>query len=230
MKKKETVDERKVQDEIQGHSHRLRRRTFGAPYVLLIFSLSHACQCGSLCLEHLQFRLLCSLVVIVIDVCAISVTVTCFETLCERETPRVPKHYAKRTHVKCSLLIIGLTSDQAESIEALGNYIWEEKLRVLEVAITLHLARSFYLFLTFAFLRGEWAILDVAAGFVPAFEKIGKTCHVYLTRVHITLLHNVLNADGVQAVAQFSRVLHSTPLFVITLLCFSAQLCLLQQI
>ncbi len=174
--------------------------------------------------------MLCSFVVIVIDVCAISVTVTCFETLCERETPRVPKHYAKCTHVKCSLLMIGFTSDQAESIEALGKYIWEEKLRVVELAITLRLARSFFFFLTFAFLRGEGAILDVAAGFVPAFEKIGKTCHVYLTRVHITLLHNVLNADGVQAVAQFSRVLHTTPLFVITLLCFSAKLCLLPQI
>lgn len=113
-------------------------------YALLIFSLSHACQCGSLCLEHLQLRLLCSLVVIVIDVCAISVTVTCFETLCERETPRVPKHYAKFTYVKCSLLMIDLTSDQAESIEALGKYIWEEKLRVLELAITFHLARSFF--------------------------------------------------------------------------------------
>lgn len=43
-------------------------------------------------------------------------------------------------------------------------------------------------------------------GFVPAFEKIGKTCHIYLTPVHFILLHNVLNSDGVQAIAQFSKV------------------------
>ncbi|KAJ7300056.1 hypothetical protein O6H91_Y083800 [Diphasiastrum complanatum] len=41
--------------------------------------------------------------------------------------------------------------------------------------------------------------------FVPAFEKIGKTCHIYLTRDHVILLHNVLNADGVQAIAQFNK-------------------------
>jgi HUS1 checkpoint protein len=76
----------------------------------------------------------------------------------------------------------------------------------------------------------DYGVALLERRFVPAFEKIGKTCHVYLTRVHITLLHNVLNADGVQAVAQFSRVLHTTPLFVITLLCFSAKLCLLPQI
>ncbi len=54
------------------------------------------------------------------------------------------KTFAKCTHVKCSLLMIGLTSDQTESIEALGKYIWEEKLRVLELAITLHLAKSLF--------------------------------------------------------------------------------------
>ncbi|KAH9327646.1 hypothetical protein KI387_007824, partial [Taxus chinensis] len=41
--------------------------------------------------------------------------------------------------------------------------------------------------------------------FVPAFEKIGKTCHMYLTKDHFILLHNVLNADGVQAIAQFKK-------------------------
>ncbi|KAH8935114.1 hypothetical protein BDL97_17G012600 [Sphagnum fallax] len=51
----------------------------------------------------------------------------------------------------------------------------------------------------------DYGVALLERRFVPAFEKIGKTCHVYLTRVHITLLHNVLNADGVQAVAQFSR-------------------------
>lgn len=46
----------------------------------------------------------------------------------------------------------------------------------------------------------------VVAGFLPAFEKIGKTCHIYLTPVHLIILHNVLNSDGVQAIAQFSKV------------------------
>eukprot|EP00252_Welwitschia_mirabilis_P004535 TRINITY_DN14864_c0_g1_i2.p1 TRINITY_DN14864_c0_g1~~TRINITY_DN14864_c0_g1_i2.p1 ORF type:complete len:230 (+),score=43.43 TRINITY_DN14864_c0_g1_i2:108-797(+) len=41
--------------------------------------------------------------------------------------------------------------------------------------------------------------------FVPAFEKIGKICHVYLTREHFILLQNVLNADGVQAFAQINQ-------------------------
>lgn len=41
--------------------------------------------------------------------------------------------------------------------------------------------------------------------FVPAFEKIGRVCHLYLTRDHVILLHNVLNADGVQAIAQFKK-------------------------
>lgn len=44
------------------------------------------------------------------------------------------------------------------------------------------------------------------AGFVPAFEKIGKTCHMYFTKQHLIMLHNVLNADGVQAIAQFTKV------------------------
>ncbi|EFJ20497.1 hypothetical protein SELMODRAFT_108915 [Selaginella moellendorffii] len=43
--------------------------------------------------------------------------------------------------------------------------------------------------------------------FVPAFEKIGKTCYVYLTRTHVTLMHNAVNADGVQAIAQFKEAL-----------------------
>lgn len=48
--------------------------------------------------------------------------------------------------------------------------------------------------------------ISVCAGFVPAFEKIGKNCHVYLTRDHVILLHNVLNSDGVQAIAQLAKV------------------------
>ncbi|KAH7289856.1 hypothetical protein KP509_30G021700 [Ceratopteris richardii] len=41
--------------------------------------------------------------------------------------------------------------------------------------------------------------------FIPAFEKIGKSCHLYLTPEHVILLHNVLNSNGVQAVAQFKK-------------------------
>jgi hypothetical protein len=43
-------------------------------------------------------------------------------------------------------------------------------------------------------------------GFLPAFEKIGKICHLFLTPDHVILLHNVLNSNGVQAVAQFKKV------------------------
>ncbi|GAB2282464.1 hypothetical protein Dimus_017007 [Dionaea muscipula] len=40
--------------------------------------------------------------------------------------------------------------------------------------------------------------------FVPALEKMGKICHVYLTRDHAFFLHNLLlSSDGVQCVAQF---------------------------
>ncbi|GFP92020.1 checkpoint protein hus1 [Phtheirospermum japonicum] len=38
---------------------------------------------------------------------------------------------------------------------------------------------------------------------LPALDKIGKACHLYLTRDHAFFLHNLLNADGVQSIAQF---------------------------
>ncbi|CAI5529044.1 unnamed protein product [Closterium sp. Naga37s-1] len=44
---------------------------------------------------------------------------------------------------------------------------------------------------------------DSCASFLPAFERIGRVCHVYLTPSDVFLLHNVLSADGVQAIAQF---------------------------
>lgn len=53
--------------------------------------------------------------------------------------------------------------------------------------------------------ESRFFLMMYCSGFVPAFEKIGKTCHIYLTPVHFILLHNVLNADGVQAIAQFSK-------------------------
>ena len=43
-------------------------------------------------------------------------------------------------------------------------------------------------------------------GFLPAFEKVGKICHLFLTPDYAILLHNVLNSNGVQAVAQFKKV------------------------
>eukprot|EP00897_Mesotaenium_endlicherianum_P005618 jgi/Mesen1/5084/ME000252S04193 len=45
----------------------------------------------------------------------------------------------------------------------------------------------------------------MTTGFLPAFEKIGKKAHVYLTRDDIMFMHNVLHADGVQAIAQFPK-------------------------
>ncbi|KAI6672007.1 hypothetical protein NL676_006892 [Syzygium grande] len=39
--------------------------------------------------------------------------------------------------------------------------------------------------------------------FLPALDKIDRTCHLYLTRDHAVFLHNLLNGDGLQSVAQF---------------------------
>ncbi|GJP36391.1 hypothetical protein CLOM_g20903 [Closterium sp. NIES-68] len=39
--------------------------------------------------------------------------------------------------------------------------------------------------------------------FLPAFERIGKLCHLYLTPSDLFLMHHMLSADGVQAIAQF---------------------------
>lgn len=39
--------------------------------------------------------------------------------------------------------------------------------------------------------------------FLPALDKIDRTCHLYLTRDHAAFLHNLLNGDGLQSVAQF---------------------------
>ncbi|KAJ1398747.1 Checkpoint protein Hus1/Mec3 [Sesbania bispinosa] len=40
---------------------------------------------------------------------------------------------------------------------------------------------------------------------IPALEKMGKVCHLYLTRDHAIFLHNLLNGDGIQSVAQFRK-------------------------
>ncbi|CAM8941698.1 unnamed protein product [Rhodiola kirilowii] len=41
--------------------------------------------------------------------------------------------------------------------------------------------------------------------FVPALDKMGRVCHLYLTRDHTFFLHNLLNSDGVQSIAQFRK-------------------------
>lgn len=41
--------------------------------------------------------------------------------------------------------------------------------------------------------------------FLPALEKTGKSCHMYLTKDHTFFLHNLLNGDGIQSVAQFRK-------------------------
>ncbi|XP_057772807.1 checkpoint protein hus1 [Salvia miltiorrhiza] len=40
---------------------------------------------------------------------------------------------------------------------------------------------------------------------LPALDKMGRVCHLYLTRDHAFFLHNLLSADGVHSVAQFSK-------------------------
>ena len=41
--------------------------------------------------------------------------------------------------------------------------------------------------------------------FLPALDKMGRICHLYLTREHTIFLHNLLNGDGIQSIAQFSK-------------------------
>ncbi|XP_026665118.2 uncharacterized protein LOC120103909 isoform X2 [Phoenix dactylifera] len=41
--------------------------------------------------------------------------------------------------------------------------------------------------------------------FLPALDKLGRICHVYLTPDHAMFLHNLLGGDGVQSVAQFKK-------------------------
>ena len=40
--------------------------------------------------------------------------------------------------------------------------------------------------------------------FLPALERTGKSCHLFLTRDHAMFLH-LLNGDGVQCLAQFRK-------------------------
>ncbi|GAA0170416.1 DNA metabolism protein [Lithospermum erythrorhizon] len=38
-----------------------------------------------------------------------------------------------------------------------------------------------------------------------ALEKTGKIWHIYITETHLSFLHNLLNGDGIQSVAQFRK-------------------------
>ncbi|XP_047970129.1 checkpoint protein hus1 [Salvia hispanica] len=40
---------------------------------------------------------------------------------------------------------------------------------------------------------------------LAALDKMGRVCHLYLTRDHAFFLHNLLSVDGVHSVAQFSK-------------------------
>ncbi|RZC80673.1 hypothetical protein C5167_043244 [Papaver somniferum] len=41
--------------------------------------------------------------------------------------------------------------------------------------------------------------------FFPALDKMGRICHLYLTKDYAIFLHNLLNGDGVQSIAQFRK-------------------------
>ncbi|CAK8533461.1 unnamed protein product [Lathyrus sativus] len=41
--------------------------------------------------------------------------------------------------------------------------------------------------------------------FIPSLEKTSKTCHLYFTKTHTLFLHNLLNGDGIQSIAQFTN-------------------------
>ncbi|KAK4840024.1 hypothetical protein QYF36_026728 [Acer negundo] len=41
--------------------------------------------------------------------------------------------------------------------------------------------------------------------FLPTLDKMGKICHLFLTREHAFFLHNLLSGDGVQSIAQFQK-------------------------
>ena len=41
--------------------------------------------------------------------------------------------------------------------------------------------------------------------FLPALDKMGKVCHLFLTREKAYFLHNLLSGEGIQCVAQFHK-------------------------
>ncbi|CAN0877157.1 Checkpoint protein hus1 homolog [Linum grandiflorum] len=51
----------------------------------------------------------------------------------------------------------------------------------------------------------ENGVMLLERRFLPALDKMGKVCHLLLTRDHAIFLHNLLNGDGVQCIAQFKK-------------------------
>jgi len=41
--------------------------------------------------------------------------------------------------------------------------------------------------------------------FLPALDKMGKVCHLFLTGEKAYFLHNLLSGEGIQCVAQFHK-------------------------
>ncbi|KAH9715189.1 hypothetical protein KPL71_020955 [Citrus sinensis] len=41
--------------------------------------------------------------------------------------------------------------------------------------------------------------------FLTALDKMGKVCHLFLTREKAYFLHNLLSGEGIQCVAQFHK-------------------------
>ncbi|CAL1386656.1 unnamed protein product [Linum trigynum] len=51
----------------------------------------------------------------------------------------------------------------------------------------------------------ENGVMLLERRFLPALDKLGKTCHLLLTKERVIFLHNLLNGDGIQCIAQFQK-------------------------
>ncbi|KAF4348667.1 hypothetical protein F8388_026992 [Cannabis sativa] len=80
----------------------------------------------------------------------------------------------------------------------------EEILNKLRLAEQDHLSRDSREMKFKAFLT-ENGVCLLEKRFLPALDKMGKICHLYLTRDHAIFLHNLLNGDGIQSIAQFRK-------------------------
>ncbi|KAK6912243.1 Checkpoint protein Hus1/Mec3 [Dillenia turbinata] len=49
-------------------------------------------------------------------------------------------------------------------------------------------------------------IIQLEKRFIPALDKMGKFCHIYLTPDHFFILHNLLSPSSPQSIAQFSAL------------------------
>lgn len=79
-----------------------------------------------------------------------------------------------------------------------------ESIRAVTVTVTVTHTPLFVVMKFKAFLT-ENGVSLLEKRFIPALEKMGKACHLYLTRDHALFLHNLLNGDGIQSVAQFRK-------------------------